>query len=356
MMAINDLTNNKQDLQGRLLGWYALNGREFSWRAISGAIPDPYSVWVSEIMLQQTRADVATPFIQKFLIRWPKVSDLANASLEEVLSAWAGLGYYARGRNLHRCALIILNEYDGVFPESEEELKKLPGIGNYTAAAIAAIAFDHPTVGIDVNVERVISRLFGVKIPFPKARPSIKKIAESIHPYTCSRDWTQALMDLGALVCKSKDPECNVCPWNNDCVAEKLKLTHQIPIRSETPIRSKRYGIIFLLTRPDGSVLFERRPEKGLLPGMLGLPGTPWRSYMWGEGEIEDYFPGNIIWEKVNGVVKHTFSHFHLELSILSGRENETDDKNSGIWISKNEIMNAGLPSVMKKVILKGLS
>ena len=259
-----------------LLAWYEAERRDLPWRYGPRKKADPYRVWLSEIMLQQTTVKAVVPYFQKFVARWPTVSALAAAQLEEVLQQWAGLGYYSRARNLKACADAVVRDYGGEFPRAENELLKLPGIGPYTAAAIAAIAFGEKATPVDGNVERVVSRLFAVRQPLPGAKPEIRRLAATLTPQRRAGDFAQAMMDLGAEICTPKKPSCLVCPVQQDCSASAQNLAELLPMRGAKAARPSRYGIAFLVQREDGAVLLRQRPEAGLLGGMLEVPSTPW--------------------------------------------------------------------------------
>src|SRR5260370_25377435 len=264
-----------------LLAWYDCHRRRLPWRAPVGVAPDPYRVWLSEIMLQQTSVATVSPYFDRFVARWPNISALASASLDEVLHLWQGLGYYARARNLHACARAVVARHAGVFPGDPADLRALPGIGDYTAAAIAAIAFDRREAAIDGNVERVVARLYAVREPLPAAKPRLRALARALVPECRAGDFGQAMMDLGATICTPLRPRCVLCPWRTGCTAATAGLTEALPARTEKPERPLRFGVVFWLTRPDGAVLLRRRPERGLLGGMIEIPSTPWRATPW---------------------------------------------------------------------------
>ncbi|MFZ5616057.1 MAG: A/G-specific adenine glycosylase, partial [Pseudomonadota bacterium] len=266
-----------------LLKWYDANARELPWRVgpearKAGERPVPYRVWLSEIMLQQTTVATVRPRFNEFLARWPTVEAMAAASLDDVLGQWAGLGYYARARNLHKCAVEVARA--GGFPKTEEELRALPGVGQYTAAAIAAIAFDAPAIVMDGNIERVAARLFAIKTPLPKAKAELKEAIGAVWPEKRSGDFAQALMDLGAGVCSPRNPKCLLCPLSAHCEARAKGIAESLPRKAKRPEKPLRRGIAYALVNSKGEILFERRPEKGLLGGMLGLPGTEWMSLL----------------------------------------------------------------------------
>jgi len=334
-----------------LFAWYDRHRRSLPWRAPPGAAPDPYHVWLSEIMLQQTTVATVGPYFQAFLRRWPTVADLAAAELGDVLHAWQGLGYYARARNLHRCAREVAGPLGGRFPDSEEELLKLSGIGPYTAAAIAAIAFGRRAVVVDGNVERVMARLFAVDEPLPGAKRRLYALADQMTPDARAGDYAQAAMDLGATVCTPRNPACPRCPWGEVCRGRDV--APSLPRRAPKPERPLRRAIAFWITRPDGSVLLRRRPESGLLGGMIEAPSTEWR-----EGPMPSLAVARKMaplpvrdWRRLPGTVEHGFTHFRLELGVLAGRTNGNFDAGNGeIWCHPDRFGEQALPTVMKKL------
>jgi len=328
-----------------LLAWYDRHRRNLPWRAPPGMRPDPYRVWLSEIMLQQTTVATVGPYFDRFMARWPDVSTLAAASLDEVLQLWQGLGYYARARNLHACARAVVDRHGGVFPEEIETLRALPGIGDYTAAAIAAIAFDRREAAIDGNVERVIARLFAVGEPLPVAKPRLAALAAALVPEQRAGDFAQALMDLGATICTPRRPRCVLCPWRACCAAAAFGMTEVLPARAEKPERPLRHGVAFWLTRADGSVLLRRRPERGLLGGMIEIPSTPWRAAPWTFAEAVRSAPATVAWSPLPGIVRHGFTHFQLELAVMSGV-----GTTEGLWSPVERLGDHALPTLMKKV------
>lgn len=332
-----------------LLAWYDGNRRRLAWRADPGARMDPYRVWLSEIMLQQTTVATVGPYFESFLARWPTIADLAEAELDDVLHAWQGLGYYARARNLHRCARHVAGELGGVFPDNEAGLRQLPGIGAYTSAAIAAIAFGRRSVVVDGNVERVMARIFAVREPLPGAKGKLYEHADRLTPESRAGDYAQAVMDLGATVCTPRGPRCLLCPWNQACAGRDE--AESLPRRAPKPVRPTRRGAAFWITRPDGSVLLRRRPEKGLLGGMIEVPSTDWK-----EGAIpalaaarKDSPLPALDWRELPGTVSHTFTHFHLELQVIAGRVGRNACP-KGLWCHPDEFGGQALPTVMKKV------
>ena len=269
------------DLGQRLLAWYDLHARTLPWRVgpaqrAAGRLPDPYRVWLSEVMLQQTTVAAVKGYFERFTHRWPTVQALAAAPEAEVMAEWAGLGYYARARNLIACARVVADEFGGQFPRTGDELVKLPGIGPYTAAAIAAIAFDRPETVVDGNVERVMARLHAIEEPLPAAKRRLAGLAARLTPPERPGDHAQALMDLGATVCTPKSPSCGACPWAGDCAAHKKGLANVLPRRAPRAARPTRHGIAYIARRADGAWLVERRPSRGLLGGMLGWPCSEW--------------------------------------------------------------------------------
>jgi A/G-specific adenine glycosylase len=336
-----------------LLAWYDRHRRRLPWRAPAGERPDPYRVWLSEIMLQQTTVATVAPYFDRFVARWPDVLALAAASLDEVLQLWQGLGYYARARNLHACARTLVARHGGVFPDNASALRSLPGIGDYTAAAIAAIAFDRREAAIDGNVERVLARLYGVDAPLPTAKPRLATLAAALVPDLRAGDFAQALMDLGATICTPRRPRCVLCPWRACCTAAASGSAEELPLRPAKPERPQRYGIAFWLTRPDGAVLLRRRPEKGLLGGMIEIPSTPWSAAPWRLAEAVPMAPASVEWSALSGAVHHGFTHFQLELGVVAGK---TDDFSDGLWSPVERLGEHALPTLMKKVVRHALS
>ena len=315
--------------------------------------PDPYRVWLSEIMLQQTTVVTVGPYFDRFVARWPSVSLLAAASLDEVLHQWQGLGYYARARNLHACAQAVAAEHGGRFPDDVAGLRALPGIGEYTAAAIAAIAFDRREAAVDGNVERVVARLFAVREKMPAAKPRLRALAAKLVPARRAGDFAQALMDLGATICTPRRPRCVLCPWREDCAARAGGFAEELPARAEKPERPLRHGVVFWLVRGDGAVLLRRREERGLLGGMIEVPSTPWREATWGEGEAMSAVPVAANWTRLPGTVQHGFTHFRLELAIVAAT---TDSPPEGIWARPDQFKDYALPTLTKKVVRHALS
>lgn len=337
-------------MQTALLRWYDSAGRTLPWRIrpedrAKGVTADPYAVWLSEIMLQQTTVPHATPYWEKFLREFPTVTDLANAERDRILTLWAGLGYYARGRNLHKCAQIIRDQHDGQFPQSEAQLLKLPGIGPYTAATMAAICFDEATNIVDGNVERVISRIFCVQTPLPKGKGELRRLAGTLASPNRPGDYGQALMDLGATVCTPRSPTCGTCPWESFCQARKGEVQTDYPKKTKKAKLPTRYGNIYVLKSSD-SVLMLQRPDNGLLGGMLGFPGTEWSNTA---PPALDGAPSPRNWEKCDDEVRHVFTHFELYLDVYRSETPEQDLE--GIWVELTRISDYALPTVMKKAL-----
>jgi A/G-specific adenine glycosylase len=347
---------DSERFQGRLLDWYRACARDLPWRRAPGPgpgvgnapAPDPYRVWLSEVMLQQTTVAHATPYYGAFLSRWPTVCDLADAEDAEVMAAWAGLGYYARARNLLACARAVRDRFDGRFPDTEAGLLSLPGVGPYTAAAVAAIAFDRPANVVDGNVERVMSRLFAVDTPLPAARPELRTLAAGLVDAGAPGDWAQALMDLGATVCRPRLPRCDLCPATEDCAARASGTPEAWPRKSARAARPVRAGVVFVLRHGDG-VAVVRRPPRGLLGGMLGLPTTDWTASGPDAAAVAAAAPARLHWREA-GTVDHVFTHFSLELRVLSAEGLATDVE----WLSLDAL--GDLPSVFLKAARRALA
>jgi A/G-specific adenine glycosylase len=341
-----------------LLDWYDASRRDLPWRE---AKPDPYRVWLSEIMLQQTTVKAVLPYYERFLVCWPSVQALAKAPLGDVLSAWAGLGYYARARNLHKCAQAVVVDHGGRFPATEAGLRELPGIGAYTAAAIAAIAFGERAAAVDGNVERVMARLYAVRTPLPAAKAELRARAEELVPAKRPGDLAQALMDLGATVCTPRRPSCLMCPLAGGCEARALGLEAQLPARAVKPERPSRHGVAFVALREDGCVLIRERPATGLLAGMSEVPSTAWQDDWLSADEALRAAPVSADWWPVAGVVTHTFTHFRLELMVYRALVPADAtltfwaDPARCRWLPRRELDRAALPSVMKKVLAHAL-
>ena len=345
--------NSPTQLAQALLDWYDRHRRELPWRPAPGVRPDPYRVWLSEIMLQQTTVPVVAGYFQRFLERWPTLEALAQAELDDVLHAWQGLGYYARARNLHACAQRLIAEHGGRLPAEEKSLQALPGIGRYTAAAIAAIAYDQPATVVDGNVERVIARLHAVETPLPAAKHALYVLAAELTPRVRPGDYAQALMDLGASVCTSRNPGCLACPWQGTCKGRARGIAENLPRRAPKKPRPLRHGVAFWLMRPDGAVLLRRRPEEGLLGGMMELPCTPWREAPWDLAEAEAHAPQNGPWQALPDSVRHGFTHFEIELRLVASETRSVAHGNGidGIWCPPSRFAEHALPTLTWKLV-----
>jgi A/G-specific adenine glycosylase len=332
----------------RLLAWYDRHRRTLPWRAPPGEPASAYHVLLSEVMLQQTTVATVSTRFAAFVARFPTLEALAAADEAEVLHAWQGLGYYRRARALHACAKVVVGQLGGVLPESEAALRALPGIGPYTASAIRAIALDQPAVPVDGNVERVLARLHGIETPLPAAAPLLRGLAAELTPERRAGDVAQALMDLGALVCRPRQPRCEACPWRSACVAHAEGTAQGLPRRRPKPERPLRRGLAFLLSRPDGAVLFRRRAATGLLAGLHELPGSPWRD---GPLQVEEalrHAPIGAEWRMDATPVRHGFTHFVLEVTLARAVTATPPD---GVWCRLDDIGRLALPTVMKKLL-----
>lgn len=354
------------NIASSLLTWYDGASRDLPWRIqpedAASTKPDPYKIWLSEVMLQQTTVKAVIPYFNAFLRRWPTVRHLACASIDDVLSAWAGLGYYYRAHNLYKCARVIVELHDGQFPRTEAELQELPGIGPYTAAAIAAIAFGERATPVDGNVERVVSRLFNVDKPMPAAKPELRRLAALLTPTARTGDFAQATMDLGATICTPKRPSCMICPLTRWCQAQAAGTAASLPVRTPKGVKPIRRGIAFMALREDGYVLMRRRPDDGLLARMLEVPSTAW-SDAWpvnpetGKDAALQQAPLQTDWWEVPGIVVHTFTHFRLELRVFRAVVpvdiNLTlwSSSERCMWIARHDLRRLAVPSLFRKVI-----
>ncbi|MHA7774187.1 A/G-specific adenine glycosylase [Roseibium sp. M-1] len=345
-----------------LLDWYDRHARRLPWRVAPedrklGEVPDPYRIWLSEVMLQQTTVAAVKDFFEKFTRTWPTVGDLAAADEEDVMKAWAGLGYYSRARNLKKCAEAVANDHGGRFPEDEKSLLSLPGIGPYTAAAIATIAFDRHAAVVDGNVERVLTRLFEIETPLPDAKPEIKARMAELTPEDRPGDFAQAVMDLGATICTPKRPACALCPWLKICAVQSSGLAETLPRKAPKKQKPTRFGAAFVAVDPaTGAVLLRRRPPEGLLGGMTEVPGTVWTEGFASEEALSGApFAG--IWQCRPVEVKHTFTHFHLRLAVYRADLDRTKVPSvAGSWWSAPETLESeALPTVMRKVLAAAL-
>ena len=330
-------------LSNSLLAWYDAHARVMPWRVppadrAAGILPDPYRVWLSEIMLQQTTVAAVGPYFQRFTALWPTVHDLAAADDARVMAEWAGLGYYARARNLLKCARTVVTDHAGRFPDTHAALLTLPGIGPYTASAISSIAFDQPETVVDGNVERVMARMHAVRTPLPTAKPELTALAEALTPLKRPGDYAQAVMDLGATICTPRKPACGICPWMEKCKARKQGIATDLPAKLPKKTKPTRFGIAYVARRDDGAWLLETRPEKGLLGGMLGWPGSDWTTE-----QPSDQPPLAADWREV-GEVRHTFTHFHLKLAIRATKLSK--DTKGGFT---KDFTRTDLPTVMRK-------
>jgi A/G-specific adenine glycosylase len=339
-----------------LLSWYDRHARKLPWRVgpkdrARGVRPDPYRVWLSEVMLQQTTVAAVKPYFEAFLGRWPDVGALAAAPREDVMKAWAGLGYYARARNLKACAERVRDEHRGRFPENAAALRNLPGIGDYTAAAIAAIAFDEPVAVVDGNIERVITRLFALDTPLPAAKATIRDIQRELTPKRRPGDYAQALMDLGATLCTPKRPACALCPWTGSCAARAAGNPENYPVKAKKADRPTRRGAAFVAVRQDGAILLRHRGDRGLLGGMTEVPGSEWASELDAAAALAKA-PIRADWQRLPGVVTHVFTHFRLELTVFRAEVAPSCKPPAGTWwAAADALPGEALPSVMRKVV-----
>ena len=327
-----------------LLAWYDAHRRDLPWRAKPGETPDPYRVWLSEVMLQQTTVATVRPRFAAWVERWPTFADLAAAEEADVMAAWAGLGYYARARNLVAAAKAVVTDHAGAFPRTEAELRQLPGFGAYTAAAVAAIAFGERAVVVDANVERVVARLATIDTPLPAARPAIRAAADTLTPATRAGDFAQAMMDLGATICTPRGPRCLLCPIRSHCLAFQQGNPERLPVKAAKRARPQRHGTIFWLQR-GGDVLLVRRPAKGLLGGMRALPTGPWADDVPGLADA----PTDAPWQILPDHVAHGFTHFDLDLAIAVARSPDPRVAAEGEWWPIAGLESAGLPTVFAK-------
>lgn len=337
-----------------LLDWYDRHHRDLPWRvsppmAARGIKADPYRVWLSEVMLQQTTVQAVKPYFANFLARWPTVKDLAAAPSEDVMAAWAGLGYYARARNLKKCAEAVAADHAGIFPDTEEGLKSLPGIGDYTAAAVAAIAFNRHAAVMDGNVERVISRLYAIATPLPAGKPLMKQKVALLTPADRPGDFAQAMMDLGATICTPKRPACSLCPFRDACEALRLHDPEKFPVKAAKKEKPVRSGAAFIAVTAEGEILLRRRIESGLLGGMTEVPTTGWTARIDGATGT-DAAPFAADWQ-ASGTVTHVFTHFELRLSIYRVAIADPIEINDGWWEPVTNLEAQALPTIMKKAI-----
>lgn len=344
-----------EQLNRLLLDWYDRHRRRLPWRAAPGERADPYHVWLSEIMLQQTSVATVGPYFRRFVELWPTVGDLAAAGLDAVLHAWQGLGYYARARNLHKCAQAVAGRHGGVFPDTEEALLTLPGVGAYTAAAIAAIGFDREATPVDGNFERVFARLHAVETPLPQAKPALRALAAALTPAHRPGDHAQAVMDLGATICTPRGPKCTACPWTGHCAAQRLGIAAELPRRMPRKPKPTRRGIAFWAVTPGGAVLLRRRQESGLLGGMMEIPSSAWTEADIALAGASAEAPLRGSWRMLPGLVRHTFTHFHLELAMAAASVAQQPVAD-GVWAPLDRLGEHALPTVMKKLVSHALA
>ena len=338
------MQDSPESLGRQLLGWYDAHARVMPWRVsprdrAAGVRPDPYRVWLSEVMLQQTTVAAVKDYFHRFTARWPTVAALAAAPDAEVMGEWAGLGYYARARNLLKCARAVVADHGGQFPTTRVGLLTLPGIGPYTASAIAAIAHDEPATVVDGNVERVMSRMFRVETPLPAAKADLTALAERLTPARRPGDHAQAVMDLGATICTPRSPACGICPVMGFCAARRAGIAADLPRKTAKAAKPTRAGTLWVARRPDGALLVERRPDRGLLGGMLGFPGDGW------DGN-DGTAPLQADWRPA-GEVRHTFTHFHLMLQVLVAETEAPPGR--GAWLAMPDLHPTDLPTLMRK-------
>ena len=336
------------DLSVTLLDWYDANARVMPWRVApsdrkAGKWPDPYRIWLSEVMLQQTTVAAVRDYFHSFTARWPTVQELADAADADVMGEWAGLGYYARARNLLKCARAVVADHGGVFPDTRDALITLPGIGPYTAAAIAAIAFDEQATVVDGNVERVMARLHDIHTPLPAAKGELTTLATALTPAERTGDYAQAVMDLGATVCTPKSPTCGICPWRDPCAARVAGTAADLPKKTPKKKIPTRYGVAYVVRRNDGAWLLETRPDKGLLGGMLGWPGSDWNE------APQPAPPLDADWHDLGVEARHTFTHFHLRLQIMTATVSDSTQAR-GHFMPATDFRPSDLPTVMRKV------
>ena len=342
--------NRAEALPASLLDWYDRHARALPWRvppedSRAGLRPDPYRVWLSEVMLQQTTVAAVKDYFHRFTTRWPTVADLAAAEDGEVMGEWAGLGYYARARNLLKCARAVVADHGGVFPDTRDALLTLPGIGPYTASAIAAIAFGRPETVVDGNVERVMARLHDIHTPLPAAKPELTEAAAALTPQARPGDYAQAVMDLGATICTPRSPACGICPWRDPCRARVAGTAADLPRKTPKKAQPVRRGIAYVVRRTDGAWLLERRPDRGLLGGMLGWPGSDWI-----EGAPPEAPPVAADWTVLDAEARHTFTHFHLLLEVRIATLPQGAQPERGEFLDAAAFRPSDLPTVMRKV------
>lgn len=352
------MTAAPSSISEKLLAWYDRHARELPWRTgpseiAKGAKPDPYSVWLSEIMLQQTTVAAVKDYFAKFTTKWPGVSALATATEDDILKAWAGLGYYSRARNLKKCADAVVAEHGGRFPETAEGLRALPGIGDYTSAAIAAIAFNEPAAVVDGNVERVVARLHAIEMPLPEAKKEIRARTQALTPAERPGDFAQGMMDLGATICTPKRPACLHCPLRDDCRALDAGDPERFPVKPPKKAKPVRRGAAYVLTNRDGAILLEKRGDKGLLAGMTQVPTTGWTARQDGATDTSLAPKAETGWIAC-GSIGHVFTHFELRLAVFRAEGDMAPEQHQW-WSAPDAIADEALPTVMKKVLVLAL-
>ncbi|APG48622.1 A/G-specific adenine glycosylase [Phaeobacter porticola] len=346
---MRDHDSDTQPLSQTLLEWYDQHARSLPWRVspadrAAGIWPDPYRIWLSEVMLQQTTVAAVKDYFHRFTTRWPTVADLATAPDADVMGEWAGLGYYARARNLLKCARVVASDHCGVFPDTYDGLIALPGIGPYTAAAISAIAFDRQETVLDGNVERVMARLYDIHTPLPAAKSELKTKAAALTSAARPGDHAQAVMDLGATICTPRNPACGICPWRSPCAARLAGTAAELPKKTPKKPKPTRLGYIYLARSKDGNWLLEQRPDKGLLGGMLGWPGSDWND------APQPAPPFEAEWQDLGAEVRHTFTHFHLILQVMLAELPDDYIPNaSQLVMPRHDFKPSDLPTVMRK-------
>lgn len=337
---------NINNFRKNILDWYDKHQRALPWRAVVGQTPDPYHVWLSEIMLQQTTVVTVAPYFKKFLTKWPSIHDLAEAGRDEVMHEWAGLGYYARARNLHKCAIEVSENLGGIFPQDQVGLEKLSGIGGYTSAAIRAIAFNKPANVVDGNIERVMARIHAVREPMPDSKPQLKALAGDFANGRTDRpgDYAQALMDLGATICTPKPPKCGLCPVRDMCEGRALGIAAELPAKKAKALKPQKHGNVYWIQNDKNEILFERRLEMEMLGGMLGLPTSEWA--LTKPTALKEH-------KNTKQIIKHSFTHFDLTLSIYTKihKKGEILPEKDPIWVSLSRIEELGLPTLFSKVV-----
>ncbi|MAZ75808.1 MAG: A/G-specific adenine glycosylase [Micavibrio sp.] len=341
--------DNFHNFRKKILRWYDKHQRTLPWRATKEQKSNPYHVWLSEVMLQQTTVITVGPYFERFITKWPTIHDLAHAPQDDVMHEWAGLGYYARARNLHKCAQIVSNEYNGKFPDTQEELIKLPGIGDYSSNSIAAIAFNKPANVVDGNVERVMVRYYAVQGALPDNKKQLKELAGVIAWGEIKRsgDYAQALMDLGATICTPKNPKCSLCPLKSDCQAKEQGIAADLPKKKPKKAKPQKYGYVYWVSDAEDNILLERRGEKEMLGGMLGLPTSEWIL-----GAKPEKHPNHVKHTKpLDLVIKHSFTHFDLHLNIITAQSRANIQGNKMVWLNRKKLSQAGLPTLFKKVV-----